>query len=52
MNYFRIYDEKYTKKEIKENLLIKERAYYKYISDRSRIENTIKENDYAQSLKG
>lgn len=43
--FYRMYDDGYKKKEIKENLQVKERAYYTYISDRLRIENIIKENN-------
>jgi len=52
ISFYKMYDEKYTKHEIKEYLCVKERAYYGYISNRSYIENTIKEHQDAQSLKG
>lgn len=51
MSFYKMHDENYSKQEIKEKLNIKERAYYGYISNRSRIENTIKVYQDAQSFK-
>jgi hypothetical protein len=44
ISFYKMYDEKYTKEEIKKNLKIRERAYYGYISNRTHIENVIKEH--------
>jgi len=51
MSFYKMYDKKYTKEEIKETLQIRERAYYTYITNRVRIETIIKEQQDAQSLK-
>ena len=48
ITFYKMYDGNYTKQEIKECLNVRERAYYSYISNRTNIENIIKEYSDAQ----